>query len=59
MNVSIPVLSIIGRLARLHVDYNKVYACNGLNIFKNTPLKFFKREGGGCSLALDPPLTKH
>ena len=41
----------------MHVDYNKVYAYNAVNIFKNKPLKF--QTGGRASgvPALDPPLA--
>ena len=42
----------------LHIDYNKVYACFGVENLKNTSLKIFK--GGGelapGAPALDPPL---
>ena len=29
----------------LHVDYNKVYACYFVKIFKNKPFKIFKQGG--------------
>ena len=41
----------------LHVDYNKVFACFAVKIFKNTPLKNFKRGRMPDAPALDPPLT--
>ena len=43
-------------LLTLHVDYNKVFACYGLEILKNTPFKMFK-QGGARPVppALDPP----
>ena len=33
---------------KMHVDYNKVYACYAIKIFKNKPLKNIKQ--GGTSL---------
>ena len=29
----------------MHVDYNKVYACYGVQFSKNTPMKNFKQGG--------------
>ena len=41
----------------------KYYECNGVEIFKNTPLntplKIFKQWGAPGALALDPPLVLH
>ena len=39
----------------LHVDYNKVYVCSAVKIFKNKPSKNFKWArctGSGSSFAL-------
>ena len=32
-------------LLTVHVDYNKVYACSVVKIFKIKPLKYFKQGG--------------
>ena len=34
-------------MSTLHVDYDRVFACYGVKIFKNTPLNNFKRGGRG------------
>ena len=37
----------------MHVDYNKVYACFGVENFKNTPLNIFKQGGAGAGFAFE------